>query len=88
MGDALRDTMLRLWLKHGSQDARLPSPLYSGILVCDTKATKGEPSRSPWVGGQGTKEVGIGVSALNHFCCRRCRGRLDCQALQDMMGTR
>lgn len=51
MGDALRDTMLRLWLKRGSQDARLPSPLYSGILICDTKASKGEPSRSPWVGG-------------------------------------
>lgn len=47
MGNALRDTVLRRWLTHGSQDAHLPSPPYFGILICDTKATKGLPSRSP-----------------------------------------
>lgn len=48
---ALRDSCVTLWLKHGSQDAQLPSSPYFEILICDTKAIKGVPFRS--YGGMG-----------------------------------
>lgn len=85
---ALRDSPVRLWLKHGSQDAQLPSPLYFGILTRDAKATKGVPSRSYGVRGRVPRRWALASLLFNHFCCPCCRGRLDCQALQDMMGTR
>lgn len=80
----LRDSRVTLWLRHGSWDTQLPPPPYFEILICDTKAIKGVL----WGQGQGTKEVSVSVSTLNRFCCPCCRGRLDCQALRDMMGKR
>lgn len=47
----LRDSRVTLWLRHGSWDTQLPPPPYFEILICDTKAIKGVPSRR--YGGRG-----------------------------------
>lgn len=42
----LIDSIVRLWLKHGSQNTQLQSPLDFGVLICDAKTTKAVLSRS------------------------------------------